>query len=295
MDTLFGFSNIKYLVGLVVIFIAPCVLIGLIRWLISSLIQRCEILADNLATRYVSKKALKEAIIKLGVISETNNSVVLNFSSKTDIEFAKRENYSLVRQIMKQLKWSNIFTKHTYSKLYFHPTFSERFKALDNSMAIIKEKSTGLLHFDVFFTILVYTFGVVAIIGAWLSVGYLKNGDWQYVYFVTAIIMHCCFVLLACFPLRYAQNPFIFDKKNVKVVIIYSLTITILSSIATFMGRLRYTGGEVKSYSVVLSQILYGIKILGYGFIFSFVLFGVFLSVGNFVIKRKSKRTAQMV
>ena len=112
--------------------------------------------------------------------------------------------------------------------------------------------------------------------------------------------MYFGFVFLACLPLRYAKNQFIFNKKSIKLIVVYAILISIFSNIVPSVWMWISVIEDIKSKIFtdallmklfIKTQISNSISSLIGGFIFSLVLFLIFLSIANFIIKKRIDKT----
>lgn len=291
-----GFYSLPYPLLLILAFSASYAFIGIGLYFIALSLQRCEVLADNLAIQYASSKALKEAIIKMGIISEAGDSMALGFSSKSETVSGKRR-HNFLWILSDILKTFNFFSKH--NKLFYHPPIHQRIKALDNPGIIIGEEATGLLSFELFGIIGVFTMATMGIMLIFLH-SFIRNVNWQDInWFVFSYTMYFWLVLLSCLPLRYSKNPFVFNKRNVKLIAVYSLFVAAFSDLVPLIMQWRFMLEKMDrsegwlARMFIKTQISHSISRLIHGFIFSLVLFGVFLSIGNYIIRRKTNRSRQ--
>ncbi len=284
------FYSLPYPLVLLLAFSAVFGLLGVGLSFMAMSLQRCEVLADYLAVQYVFPKVLKGAIIKMSIISEAGNSVALNFSSKSEPISTKRK-HNFLCSFLGALKTLDFFSKN--NKLFHHPSLSQRIKALDNPSIIIEEEAKGLLSLELF--------GVIGV-SAMIAIGFmlillnsfipninLRDVNW----FAFSYAMYFWLVLLACLPLRYAKNPFVFSKRNVKLIAVYGLFVTIFSNFVPLVMWWKFILEKMDRSEdwivrmFIKTQISNSIDRLVHGFIFSLVLFAIFLSVGNFIVRRK--------
>lgn len=289
-----GTSVLMYPIVLFLIFLSFYFIFGVSLLMVAYPFRYCEHLADNFAGGYISKEILKKAIVKLGIVSEAINSAALNFASKAKPIEARRKQTIL---LLLQRAWGEILKCTCFfirrAQLCFHPSFSDRIEAIDNPKVIMEESDSGLLNFELFGIIAVYTICTIGLAFVILN-KHFRDKTWQY--FSPPIfswIMYYWFVFIASLPLRYKENPFIFGKKNVKLIIIYSISISILVNIILIVGWERYLPEGINSDWLVdifiLWQNLNPLELLLGGFFITIVFFGIFLSVGNLIIKRKMK------
>lgn len=278
-----------------IFFIAICLIFGFCLWLISLFLQRCELLADNFALQYIARKPLIDSIAKMSIVSESSGLMAMQFSSQTNSIYSSKRK-TLIEDIMHSLRTMNVFSD--YNKSYVHPSLSERIKFLNNPKGITEEEESGLLRFDVFGGISAIAAGaswIILFTSSWL----IRNVNLQDTNLVSlSYMMYFGLVLLACSPLRYAEKPLNFDGKGVKLMAIYSALISTFCNLGPLIVSLNLIfqdypgrpGWLVRMF--IKSQIKRVISLLINGFFLSVVLFVVFISIGNLIIRMKMKKKA---
>lgn len=270
---------------------APSYLISGGMYLISISTRRCEVFADYLASRFISSKVLKNAIIKTGIFSESGNLLASNFSSSSDSTFVPKKRNPL-QVLLYIFKKSNIFIEPNH--LYFHPSLSHRVKALDYTRIVIEDTPAGLINRGIFASVVCYSIGTML-----LLYFHMIPVPRHVAHFSFSLIAPWWCVLFACLPLRYAQNPFIFNEENVRLTIAYSFMIALGSSPHLVIKKSMLIG--LMTLGDPLEEIAVSFLRLGslirFTLVFglSLLLFCIFLSIGNFFIKRKLKMTIQRV
>ena len=271
-------------------FLCCCLLLGSCLWAVSLFLRRCEMLADNLAIQYVSKKTLIDAIVKMSVISETAGIFEMPFASQFGSEKKKR---SLFVDIMYALKTMNIFS--SFNKKYFHPGIAERIALLNNPGAIVEEENTGLLRFDVFCALVIFTAAIMnlaSLISAW----FIKNINGEDIVFMgSSYMLYFILVILSCLPLLSLKKQFVYNVKNFSLIAVYSIFISILANAVLLIRNVAYIFQDFSgkpSWHVemfIKLQISRIVNLCIYGFLFSVILFAVFIAVGNFILRARSR------
>ncbi|MFH0795996.1 MAG: M48 family metalloprotease [Candidatus Omnitrophota bacterium] len=270
---------LPYPLTLLITSFASLVAVGM-GWRYASLcLQRCEVFADLVAVRYIPAHILKNAILKMSILAEKSSNSSFSFASESSFTDVKRHH------ILEVFRPFNIFSAR--GRLPYHPALSRRLKILDSSSSDIEEQQTGLLNFEIFGFVGVFTAGTAGILMG-LTGNLLKSVAQQDLSVVAfSFTMYFLLVFLACFPLRYTKNEFKYDKKGIKLLTIYSVTVGIMSNIVPLINRWvfitnnlgRNVDWEGRMY--LRTQISHSISSVISGIIFSMVLFLIFSSVAN--------------
>ncbi len=272
--------------------ISFCLLFGEYLIAISFFMRRCEALADQLTLKFIEKKALIDAIVKTSVLSESGVLPVLSFFSVPESSKRKR---TLLEDIVYALRSMNIFSD--YNKTFFHPSISDRISLLNNPRAIIEEKESGFMKLEIFIFVsffLIVLCDFFLVLSRWVVQG---TNAYDASLAIYTNFLYFFFVFFACIPMRYLETPVAINIKTVRLLAAYSLFVTCFSNLLPSMNLanfiMRDYGSAPAWYAsaLIASQISKIISNLIGGFIFSMFLFLIFVSVGNFFIRMRSRRS----